>query len=410
MTLPDVSDPLTGGPVAIDRDGLVAFATTLTRTPSHRFAPGREAPVVTLVADRLRATGLQPVLAEVMVGRSNLFCTLVGREPGPHLMLCAHSDSRAPDEGDIELSLEVATDAGSVAGVGAASKGALAAMTVALTSLHASGALARGAVTLAVLIDREGEGLGAEDLVRSPVRADAAIVAEASGNRLCVGHPGVEFLEISFTAAASSAPGDGADAVTAAVRFAQALNETLVPSFSQNAHPRLGSPRLILRAIHGDHPSSRSSRCVVTLERVLMPDETFESVCDELADVIRRVEAGTPGVETRLRRVPGSRATLDHVPLLSDERAPVARAVAEAIRRVRGDAGKPDLLTGWSDAGMLTFYSGLPTAILGPGEPLDVLRRRETLSADALYEAGCLYATAALVFCGGIASGQGSLV
>lgn len=395
---------------AIRLEDVAALAVELVRTPSHRHADGREGPLVRLVADRLSRAHLQPVLADVMMGRANLFCTLVGREPGPHLMLCAHSDTRPPDEGERTAVVEEATEgAGNLTGLGAASKGALAAMIVALESLRASNALARGAVTLAVLIDREGEALGAEDLVRSPVRADAALVAEPTENRLCVGHPGVESLEISFAASAASA-GLGPDAVMAGVRFVQGLGDTLIPSFSQNAHPRLGRPSLIVRGLHGDRPMVGSSRCVVTIERVLMPDETFATVCDELADVIRRVEALSPGLETRLRRVPGTRATLDHVPLLTDERAPVVRVVTEAIRRVRGDAGKTGVLTSWSDAGMLSFYGGLPVALLGPGEAPNGLLRRDTVSLQALHEAARLYAATAQAFCEGMAPGQASLV
>lgn len=410
MTHSDVSGHPWHGERTIRPEDVTALALELVRTPSHRHADGREGPLVQIVADRLRRAHLQPVLADVMVGRANLFCTLVGHEPGPHLMLCAHSDSRPPDEGERASAVEAPSERdGSISGLGAASKGALAAMVVALERLRASNALARGAVTLAVLIDREGEALGAEDLVRSPVRADAALVAEPTENRLCVGHPGVECLEISFAASAAS-PGVGPDALMAAVRFVERLADTLIPSFSQNAHPRLGQPSLVVRGLHGDRPMSGSSRCVVTIERILMPDETFATVCDELADVIRRVEALAPGIETRLRRVPGTRATLDHVPVLTDDRAPVVRAVTEAIRRVRGDGGKPGVLASWSDAGMLSFYGGLPVALLGPGEPPSALRRRDTVSVQALHEASCLYAAAALAFCEGMAPGQASLV
>jgi acetylornithine deacetylase/succinyl-diaminopimelate desuccinylase-like protein len=283
-------------------------------------------------------------------------------------MLCAHSDTRPPDEGERTSAVEAPSERdGSISGLGAASKGALAAMVVVLERLRASNALARGAVSLAVLIDREGEALGAEDLVRSPVRADAALVAEPTENRLCVGHPGVECLEISFAASAAS-PGFGPDALMAAVRFVQGLADTLIPSFSQNAHPRLGQPSLVVRGLHCDRPMLGSSRGVVTM------------------------------------------ATLDHVPVLTDERAPVVRAVTEAIRRVRGDGWKSGVLTSWSDAGMLSLYGGLPVALLGPGKPPDVQRRRDTVSVHALHEAACLYAAAAQAFCEGMAPGQASLV
>ncbi len=148
----------------------------------------------------------------------------------------------------------------------------------------------------------------------------------------------------------------------------------------------------------------------MTLERLLMPDETFATVCDELADVIRRVESRTPGLETRLRRVPGTRATLDHVALLTDERSPVARAMVEAARRVQSSASRPAVLTNWSDAGMLAAFGGMPAVVLGPGEPRDALGRRESVTFEAVHEAARLYAAAALAFCEGIASSKGSLV
>lgn len=367
-----------------------------------------------MVADCVRAHGLQSVLADALVGRPNLLCTLAGRHAGPHLMLCAHADTRTPDTSEPLLATGGDAFSDDVVGVGALSKAGLAAMTTALTALHDANALEHGAVTLVVLVDREGEGLGVEDLVRSPLRADAAIVAEPTGNRLCIGHPGVEFLEVIFEAAdpgpRAHRTAEALDALTAAVRFVQRLNETLVPSFSQNAHPRLGPPSLTVRGIHGDHPLYGSSRCIVTVERSLVPDETFATVCDELADLIRRVEAGVPGLETRLRRVAGTRATLDHVPLLTDDRAAVVKAVAEARRLVQGDAGKPEVFPNWSDAGMLSLYGGVPAVLLGPGEPADAQRRVDRVSADAVAEAAELFIEAALAFCGGVARGQASLV
>ncbi|MFN8059083.1 MAG: M20 family metallopeptidase [Vicinamibacterales bacterium] len=388
---------------AIDDADVIGLAVRLIQQPSHPGIDRQEEAAVGALAGYLTHWGLRPVLSEVVPGRPNLVCTVAGRSPGPHLLLCGHLDTvplNAKDEGD---RFSGAVRNGRLHGRGAVDmKGAIAAMAGALVGLSRTDALESGAVSLAALIDEERESLGAEDLIRSPFRADGAIVGEPTGSRICLGHLGLEWIEVEFIgrAAHGSTPDAGTNAISAAARFVQLVDDEIAPRLKERPHPLLGPARVNVGTIAGgDQPSTVAARCTVTLDRRLVPGESLESVCDELADVLRRVEIGLPGLRTRIRRVPGSTATLDHVALVTDVDAPVARAAMAAQRIVSGEVGVPGAFAAWSDGALLAAYGGIPSIVLGPGDVSLAHSPHESVDIEEVLAAARLYATSALAFC-----------
>src|SRR4249919_4004038 len=89
----ELAVPATDRPI-VDRDGLIAFAQALVRTPSvHDPARGsNEAAVAHLVVEQLAGWGWQPVVEEVAPGRPNVICVVEGGLPGPTLLFEGHSD------------------------------------------------------------------------------------------------------------------------------------------------------------------------------------------------------------------------------------------------------------------------------------------------------------------------------
>ncbi len=388
----------------IESAGTIELLRELVRIPSHRGLAKQEAGVVEALRAYLAAAGLEAQVEEIVDGRPNLLCTVAGdKNNGKHLLLCGHTDTVPLNEGEPGYGFSGDLVDGWVRGRGAVDmKGALAAMAAALVALSRSGALGAGQVTLAAVIDEEMESLGAEDLVESGFHADGAIVGEPTLNQICLGHKGLEWLEFEFRgkAAHGGTPEAGVNAIGGASRFVELVRCELIPRFAQRADALIGPPTLNFGTIRGgDQPSTVAAECTLTADRRSVPGETYESVTDELNELLRRVEQEMPGLTTGLRRVPGGMATMEHVALKTDEQQPIAQAAVRARRRVCGEVGPFGAFPAWTDGALLSAFGGIPTIVMGPGDLAVAHSPEESIAVEQVLEATRLYAVTALEFC-----------
>lgn len=378
----------------------VALAGELVRIPSHRGVERQEERVALALARWLETRGVAAEVTEVAPGRPNLLARVVGRAPGPRLLLCGHTDTVPLNAGDSGVGFSGELRDGRLFGRGAVDmKGPLAAMAAALVALRDN--LPAGEVVLAAVADEEMESIGAEALVRSGFRADGAVVGEPTGNRLALGHKGLEWLEIEFTgrAAHGGTPERGVNAILAAARFVDLATLSLAPRFEERRHPLLGPPTLNFGTIHGgDQPSTVAASCLLTLDRRIVPGESFEGVIAELGELLNQIELGLPGLSTAIRRVPGGMATLEHIALATDAEAPIARAAARAIAAV-GEMSPATAFPAWTDGALLAGFASIPTVLLGPGDLADAHSPRESIAAAEIDQAALIYAALAVEFC-----------
>jgi len=388
---------------AIDRAEVVELAAELVRIPSHRGLPRQEEEVVRALARYLAAHGVVAETVEVAAGRPNLLATVRGARHGRHLLLCGHTDTVPLNDGDPGVGFSGELRDGWLLGRGAVDmKGAVAAMAGALVALAESGALAAGAVTLAAVVDEEMESLGAEHLLGSSFSADGAVVGEPTGNRVCRGHRGLEWLAIELRGrpAHGGRPEAGINAIAAAARFIARVERDLVPRFARRAHPLLGPPTINFGTIAGgDQPSTVAAFCVLTLDRRSLPGERYDEICAELGELLAVVEGEMPGLSTAIRRLSGSMATMEHVALETPAEHPLAQAAAAAFRAVRGGEAEFGAFPAWTDGALLAAYGGIPAIVLGPGDLALAHSPREAVAVEELTEAARLYAATALAFC-----------
>lgn len=378
----------------------VELAARLVRLPSHPGVERQEAAVVAALAGYLEAHGLETEVQEVAAGRPNLLCTVVAAAPGPHLLLCGHTDTVPLNAGEPGVGFTGEVRDGWLHGRGAVDmKGAVAAMAAALVALAGEGGLARGRVTLAAVIDEEMESLGAEHLVASGFAADGAVVGEPTGNRVCLGHKGLEWLEIVFEgrAAHGGTPRAGVNAIDAAAEFVHRVRAHLLPRLAERADPLLGPPTFNFGTVHGgDQPSTVAARCVLTADRRSVPGEDYASMAAEIEEMLAAVALELPGLRTELRRMPGGMATLEHTALKTAPEAAVVRAAAAARRAVCGDAGEFGAFPAWTDGALLASFGAIPTIILGPGDLSLAHSPREAVPVAEVEEAAAIYARTAL--------------
>jgi acetylornithine deacetylase/succinyl-diaminopimelate desuccinylase family protein len=379
---------------------------SLIKARSHPGIPRQEEEVARELKAYFQAHGIQPEIQEVKDGRPNVLATLDSRQAGPHLVFCGHTDTVPPNVGSsVDLFAAVEKE-GKLYGRGTVDmKGAIAAMAGALTALKSSGELKRGKITLAAVVDEEMESLGAEFLILNGFRADAAIIGEPTGNKIAIGHKGLEWLSIEFEgrAAHGGTPQAGINAISAAGHFIRLVEEELVQEFQKRRDPILGFPVINLGTISGgDQPSTVAARCTIKLDRRWVTTETIDLLFEDLEGLLRKVRTSRPGLKTKISRVPGGMATMIHGPVSINPEHPVVKAA----QRARADFGQAvadlTVFPAWTDASLLSREGKIPSIIWGPGELDQAHSPEEYIKLDDVSLAAELYAAAALHFTGSL--------
>ena len=386
----------------MDDQEILDLLQAMVRAPSHPPVPRQEEATVLALETYLRRHGLDVELVEVCEGRPNLLATIVGRRPGRHLLLCGHTDTVPPNADSGANFFSAAVENGRMFGRGTVDmKGALAAMAGALADIRGSGGLDSGRITLAAVIGEELESFGAEALIRGGFSADGAIVGEATGNRVAIGHKGLEWLEARFIGKAvhGSVREEGVDAISAAAHFISLVESDLIPGFERRRDPVLGLPAINLGTIHGgQQPSMVAAECRVQLERRWVTTETIEQVFGDLEELLAKVRAARPGLKTQLARMPEGMAIMLHGPLVIDAGHPLVLA-AQAALEGAGGAGSPfAVFPAWTDGALISREAGIPTIIWGPGELHLAHSAEESIAVADVLLAARLYAAAARRF------------
>lgn len=386
----------------MDDHGILELLRTMVKSPSHPGIQRQEEGTVRALEAYLRGHGIPSELIEVREGRPNLLATLEGRGPGPHLLLCGHTDTVPPNAGSSVDFFSAAVESGRVFGRGTVDmKGALAAMAGALVDIRESGGLAAGKITLAAVVDEEMESLGAEALIKSGFKADGAVIGEPTENRVAIGHKGLEWLEARFTGKAvhGGMREEGIDAISAAAHFISLVEKDLIPGFERRRDPVLGLPAINLGTIRGgQQPSMVADDCRVQLDRRWVTTETIEQVFGDIEGLLAQVRAARPGLKTRLERMPEGMATMLHGPLVIDPGHPLVRAAQGALE----DAAKRDwpltVFPAWTDGALISREAGIPTLVWGPGELKLAHSSGESVPVEDIFLAARLYAAAARRF------------
>ena len=311
-----------------------------------------EQEIAEYVAQWMHERGLEVEVGAPKKGRPSVVGIARGRGGGRSLMLNAHLDTVGVE--GMEKPFEPLERDGRLYGRGAYDmKGALAACM--LAGAQAVEDELEGDVIVTAVADEEHASIGIQTVLGRHT-ADAAIVTEPTGLRVCVAHKGFVWAEIitAGKAAHGSRPDEGIDAITA---MAPVLNRLagLQDSLGERpGHPLVGVPSVHASLIRGGQElSSYPSSCVLSLERRTLPGETVE-------DVRRECETLIAGLDRAALRMGLVRDPFEVRP---DEE--VVRTVVRAAESVTG--AKPRLYgdTPWMDAAFIQA-AGIPTVVFGP--------------------------------------------
>lgn len=342
-------------PVALTR-ALVAIDS---RNPDLDVTGPGEREVARVLGEVLTGWGFRVEMSEAAPGRPNVIAR-IGKPGGRSLMLNGHLDV-VGIEGMRHAPFDAEPKDGRLYGRGSTDmKGGIAAMCVAAAR---AGPESDCEIIIAAVCDEEYASLGTRDLIARGVRADAAIITEPTRLAIMPAHRGFAWIEITVRgrAAHGSRWEIGVDAIRHAglvLAELDALEESVLP---RRTHPLLGRGSVHASLIEGGTGmSTYPDRCVLKVERRLLPIESGEDALTEIEAACARVAARRPSFRADCRLLlsqPASDVPPD---------APIVRALAGAL----SESGEPVRIEGmsaWTDAALLNA-AGIPTICFGPGD------------------------------------------
>ena len=373
----------------MNRQQLVEFTQALVRLPS---LSGEEQQVAARVEAEMRALAYDSVTVDA---NGSVIGVIQGAEPGPTLLLDAHTDTvtispGAPWQHD-PFGAEIDGDA--LYGRGAADmKGALAAMVHAAAALDRTQLRGRVVVSASTLEEvMEGVALQA---VMAAYPPDMVIIGEATNLNLVHGGRGRAELHLTTTGkpSHSSAPHLGRNAVLDMVRVIDAVG-----TLQLGEHPLMGPAILALTDIISQPWPGNSvipSICKVTYDRRVLPGETAEGVINEITSL-----PGVQGLPLKVRIGETGYSAFTGVALSTHKFFPAwlldaDDAIVTRAQAALAQAGQAPALSAYrfcTNAAYSAGVAGVPTIGYGPAGETDAHVIDERLRLEDLFAAAVGY-------------------
>jgi acetylornithine deacetylase len=327
-------------------------------------SPG-ERRITDFVARWLTARGVMvtEVPSQADADRPSLLARVPGTGGGRSLMLYAHTDTVGV-AGMADPFTAAVRDGRLHARGSYDMKGSLAAIMRVAADVAAR-PLA-GDLWLMIVADEESESRGAdaalEELARTRTRPDACIVAEPSDLRLMIGHRGFATGTITThgRAAHTARRDQGVDAIAMMARVVVALADLDARLQAEAGHPLLGHSAVVTSLVSGGTELfTYPAECRAQFVWRTLPGQTRDILATEFNRVFAALKARDPRFDADLSW------HLWREPMLIDQDAPIAQAVALALRDEPGSAADVCAAPWWTDAALIQA-AGIPAVIVGP--------------------------------------------
>lgn len=340
---------------------------------------GGEQRVAEFLAATAAQAGLSVQFQPVLRGRANLLARLTPAAPIRHrLLLAPHLDT-------VNAVAEQFTPRirnGRLYGRGACdTKGSVAAMLTALCQTAESRRRpAHTEIIFAGLVDEENAQSGSRALARSGLKADLAIVGEATRLQAVTAHKGSLWLglETRGKAAHGAEPALGRNAIHEMARIVHLLQTIYAARLRQRPHPLLGPATVSVGTIAGGVQANIvPDHCTILVDRRTLPGESQAGVCREVRALLR--QHGLAAAVADAKAAPC-------LPLETDPRLPLVQRFLRHLGQ-RHPAG----VHYFCDASVLA-HGGIPSIVFGPGDIAQAHTVDEWITLAAVERARALLA------------------
>lgn len=340
--------------------------------------PGHERRCAEYLGSILEGAGFSVRYHEFADQRTSLIARIGGDADRPPLCFTGHIDT--VPLGAMPWSVDpfaADSDAGKLYGRGASDmKSGVAAFVVAMLQLAPKLARSPGVVLVITAAEETGSegayylaGLGNE-----LGQAGAIVVAEPTSNYPLVGHKGALWLkaETEGVTAHGSMPECGVNAIYKAARAICMLEKF---AFDVTPHGVLGPPTINVGTVHaGMNVNSVPDRAEIGIDIRTVPGQDHDTLRQSVDDYV--------GDEVKVS------AMVDVGSVWTDPDDTWVQQVFEIMTPLLGEPVKTRSATYFSDAAALKpAYGGVPTVILGPGEPAMAHKTDEYCMLDRIDQA-----------------------
>jgi succinyl-diaminopimelate desuccinylase len=223
-----------------------------------------------------------------------------------------------------------------------------------------------GTLMLNFVSDEETGGLKGTKYIldKGYVHPNYVIIGEQTNNRIAIAENGVLWYNIKTfgRAAHVSNPSMGVNAIENMLKLLNIIDEKIRIKINIQRHPLTPPPSLTISVIKGGIKTNVvPDLCEVSLDRRFLPYENPQDLIQEIFDIVEEIERKDSKFKVKV-----------DIPLIG---LPVNTSpnekIVKIIRQVYKDLNLNDELTGYMHASDGRFFSnkGIPTVILGPGDP-----------------------------------------
>ncbi|HEY7292752.1 MAG TPA: acetylornithine deacetylase/succinyl-diaminopimelate desuccinylase family protein [Vicinamibacterales bacterium] len=402
------------------RDEIVEYTRGLVQIPTVN-PPGVEYEAcATFIGDDLSRRGydVEYIVAEGrpehtrLYPRINVVGSRRGSHGGPVVHLNGHFDVVPPGAGwTVDPFAAIVRD-GRIVGRGVCDmKAGIAAAVFAMEAISRAGIALPGAVEISGTVDEESGGFaGVAHLAKlgriSTTRTDFVIIPEPLNvDRICVGHRGVYWFELTVTGriAHGSMPFLGASAIDGMSDVLATIQRELKPLLATRATampvvpPGARHATININGVDGGQPVDGiqtpcvADRCRAVFDRRFLIEEPFETVRSEIETLVGRAIGGLPGVEFTLRDL----MRVD--PVRTPDRSPLVGALDAAIKRIIGAPAQLVASPGTYDHKHVARIAGVEQCVAyGPGDLELAHQPDESCRIDDILDAAKVIALATL--------------
>ena len=391
------------------RDDLVAFASSLVRSPS---LPGEEGPVQELVAAQLRAMGLETRVLPVRFdrlrdhpafgddgftpdGRVDVIGRWAGGGGGRSLILNGHVD--VVSTGDAALWSDPPWSGtvrdGWLHGRGSCDmKSGLAAGIFALVVLRDLAWQPRGDITVESVTGEESGGCGTLAAIVDGIRADGAVILEPTGLNLCPVQSGA--LTFRVIVPGKAAHGAMRQHGVSAIELFSKLHSAIL-GLERARHGLVGTdlyddPDYIapvsIGTIRGGEWHSTVAELVVAEGRFgVFPGESVGAAREALEECVRDAAADDPWMLEHPPKVEWFEGQFESGATAADH--PLVTGLAQAHRHVLRSEPRVRGVPYGSDLRLFTNHADMPAVLYGPGDVRLAHAVNERIRVDEIVDA-----------------------